>query len=220
MIYLIGSYKGGSGKTTTATNLAVFLWRQGKRVLLIDGDEQKTLSYWYQSRAESVDVVGLDQRQLVGAKLRTELPALATQYDDVVIDVAGRDSTTQRAALTIADVYLVPFVPRPPDLWTFDLVRELIEKAKEVNPGLRAYLFITRADHQSLKGDSNWLASDTLNAIENAQRLNANLGNRVAFANAFNGGLSVLESKPIDSKARAEVVALFTELQTALHEKA
>jgi len=220
MIYLIGSYKGGSGKTTTATNLAVFLWRQNKRVLLIDGDEQKTLSYWYQSRAESIDVLGLDQRQLVGAKLRTELPALAAQYDDVVIDVAGRDSTTQRAALTIADVYLVPFVPRPPDLWTFNLVRELIEKAKEVNPGLRAYLFLTRTDHQSLKSDSNWLASDTLNAIKNAQRLNANLGNRVAFANAFNGGLSVLESKPIDSKARAEVVALFTELQTALHEKA
>ena len=220
MIYLIGSYKGGSGKTTTATNLAVFLWRQNKRVLLIDGDEQKTLSYWYQSRAESIDVLGLDQRQLVGAKLRTELPALAAQYDDVVIDVAGRDSTTQRAALTIADVYLVPFVPRPPDLWTFDLVRELIEKAKEVNPGLKAYLFLTRTDHQSLKSDSNWLASDTLNAIENAQRLNTNLGNRVAFANAFNGGLSVLESKPIDSKARAEVVALFTELQTALHEKA
>ncbi|RZK44072.1 MAG: ParA family protein, partial [Hymenobacter sp.] len=70
MIYLIGSYKGGSGKTTTATNLAVFLWRQNKRVLLIDGDEQKTLSYWYQSRAESIDVLGLDQRQLVGAKLR------------------------------------------------------------------------------------------------------------------------------------------------------
>lgn len=220
MIYLIGSYKGGSGKTTTATNLAVFLWRQNKRVLLIDGDEQKTLSYWYQSRAESIDVLGLDQRQLVGAKLRTELPALAAQYDDVVIDVAGRDSTTQRAALTIADVYLVPFVPRPPDLWTFDLVRELIEKAKEVNPGLKAYLFLTRTDYQSLKSDSNWLASDTLNAIENAQRLNANLGNRVAFANAFNGGLSVLESKPIDSKARAEVMALFTELQTALHEKA
>lgn len=117
-------------------------------------------------------------------------------------------------------MYLVPFVPRPPDLWTFDLVRELIEKAKEVNPGLKAYLFLTRTDHQSLKSDSNWLASDTLNAIENAQRLNANLGNRVAFANAFNGGLSVLESKPIDSKARAEVMALFTELQTALHEKA
>lgn len=220
MIYLVGSYKGGSGKTTTATNLAVFLWRQGKRVLLIDGDEQQTLSYWYQSRAEGGDVTGLDQRQLVGARLRTDLPALAAQYDEVVIDVAGRDSTTQRAALTIADVYLVPFVPRPPDLWTFDLVRELIAKAQQVNPTLRAYLFVTRADSQSLKGEGSGLVLDTLDAIENARRLAAGLGNRVAFANAFNGGLSVLESKPVDSKARAEVMALFTELQTALHEKA
>jgi len=189
-------------------------------VLLIDGDEQQTLSYWYQSRAEGGDVTGLDQRQLLGAGLRTNLPALAAQYDEVVIDVAGRDSTTQRAALTIADVYLVPFVPRPPDLWTFDLVRELIAKAQQVNPALRAYLFVTRADSQSLKSEGSGLVLDTLDAIGNARRLAASLGNRVAFANAFNGGLSVLESKPVDSKARAEVVALFTELQTALHEKA
>lgn len=220
MVYLIGSYKGGSGKTTTATNLSVFLWKQNKRVLLIDGDEQRTLSHWYQSRAESSAVAGLDQRQLVGASLRAALPALAAQYDEVVIDVAGRDSTTQRAALTVADVYLVPFVPRPPDLWTFDLVRALIEKAKEVNPRLQAYLFLTRTDHQNLTTDSSGFVSEALNAIENAQRLSSTLGNRVAFANAFNGGLSVLESRPVDKKARAEVMALFTELQNAIHEKA
>jgi chromosome partitioning protein len=220
MIYLVGSYKGGSGKTTTATNLAVFLWHQRKRVLLVDGDEQRTLAYWYQSRAENTDVTGLDLCQLVGAALRTDLPALAARYDEVVIDVAGRDSTTQRAALTLADVYLVPFVPRPPDLWTFDLVRALIAKAQEVNPALRAYVFVNRADYQAQKGDGSALLLETLGAIENARRLAASLGNRVAFANAFTGGLAVLETKPADGKARAEVAALFTELQNLLHEKA
>jgi chromosome partitioning protein len=40
MIYTIGGIKGGSGKTTIATNLAVYLARKGKEVLLGDADDQ------------------------------------------------------------------------------------------------------------------------------------------------------------------------------------
>jgi chromosome partitioning protein len=219
MIYLVGSYKGGSGKTTTATNLAVFLGQQGRKVLLVDGDEQQTLTYWYEARtASGLDVSTLDLRSIVGAALRDELPTLAKGYDDVVVDVAGRDSTTQRAALTLADVYLVPFVPRPPDLWTFGLVRDLVAKAKEVNPSLRTYAFLTRADRYSEASEA--LVEETVGSLTNVQRLVASLGNRVAFSNAFNWGQSVLEYKPADAKARAEVTSLFTDLQTAIHEKA
>ena len=219
MIYLVGSYKGGSGKTTTATNLAVFLSQLGRKVLLVDGDEQQTLSYWYEARtASGLNTDQLHLRTLVGATLRDELPSLAKDYDDVVVDVAGRDSTTQRAALTLAGVYLVPFVPRPPDLWTFGLVRDLVAKAKDVNPSLRAFAFLTRADRYSEAGEA--LVEETVGSLPNVQRLATSLGNRVAFSNAFNWGQSVLEYKPTDAKARAEVTALFTELQKAVHEKA
>ena len=44
MIIVIGGIKGGSGKTTVATNLAVIRSGEGKDVLLIDADDQETSS--------------------------------------------------------------------------------------------------------------------------------------------------------------------------------
>ena len=42
MIIVIGGIKGGSGKTTVATNLAVLRSSKSKDVLLIDADDQET----------------------------------------------------------------------------------------------------------------------------------------------------------------------------------
>lgn len=44
MIITVGGIKGGSGKTTVATNLAVIRANDGRDVLLIDADDQETAS--------------------------------------------------------------------------------------------------------------------------------------------------------------------------------
>ena len=42
MIVVCGGIKGGSGKTTVATNLAVILSNEGRDALLVDADDQET----------------------------------------------------------------------------------------------------------------------------------------------------------------------------------
>ena len=53
MIILIGGEKGGTGKTTLATNLAAMRALAGHDVLLVDTDRQGSAAAWALKRGES-----------------------------------------------------------------------------------------------------------------------------------------------------------------------
>ncbi len=52
MIVMIGGIKGGTGKSTIATNLAAYLTNKGSDVLLLDVDPQATAYKWAVRRQE------------------------------------------------------------------------------------------------------------------------------------------------------------------------
>ena len=54
-ILVVGGIKGGSGKSTLASNLAVLRSNEGRRVLLVDSDEQRSISDWAEHR-ESLNI--------------------------------------------------------------------------------------------------------------------------------------------------------------------
>lgn len=210
MIYVVGGIKGGSGKTTVATNLAVALALDGRDVLLVDADDQETatdFSAWRNERTEGR--TGYTSVQLTGQAAREELRRLASKFEDVVIDTGGRDTTSQRAALTVADLYLVPFNPRSFDVWTLEKVTRLIQEIQTVNPNLRSYAFINRADP---RGSDNDEAADALRDTAVLEFFDTPLGNRKAYANAAAQGLGVLELHPEDRKASAEFRVLYQQI--------
>lgn len=207
MIVVAGGIKGGSGKTTVATNLAIIRAAQGRDVLLIDADDQETSTDFTALRNERLaEGAGYTGIKLTGAAVRTETLKLAGKYDDIVIDTGGRDTTSQRAALSVADVLLVPFVPRSFDVWTLEKVSRLVAEMRSANPALKACAFINRADP---RGQDNDEAAEVIRETEALAFLDTALGTRKAFSNAAALGLAVTEIKPQDAKATEEIMMLF-----------
>lgn len=208
MIIVTGGIKGGSGKSTVATNLAVIRCYQGKEVLLIDADDQETASDFTALRNDLTnDKAGYTCIKLTGPAVRTEVQRLSKKYDDIIIDTGGRDTTSQRAALTVADTLLVPFVPRSFDVWTLEKVALIVEEMKTINPDLQPYIFLNRADPQ---GIDNQESEEILKENNTFTFLDAPLGTRKAFGNAQSKGLAVTELQPINYKAEKEILTLFS----------
>jgi chromosome partitioning protein len=141
------------------------------------------------------------------ADVAVQVRRLAGTYADIVIDVGGRDTASQRAALAVADTLLVPFAPTSVDLWTVDAVLALLQEARAFNRALRAYAVINKA---FARGSDNRDAAEMLREYP-AQwtYLDAPIGTRKAFSNAFGGGYAITEYQPKDAKAIAEMMVLY-----------
>lgn len=209
MIIVIGGIKGGSGKTTLCTNLAVIRALQGKRVLLVDADEQRSASDWADHREGLGITTPWTTIQLSGSAVHTQINKMKKDYDDILIDTGGRDTTSQRSALTVADIFLAPFQPRSLDVWTIGKVVSLINEIKTVNPGLKAYAVINRADPQ---GADNHDAPEIIKETDGISYIPTTIGQRKAFANAAAEGLGIIELKAQDKKAISEIKKLCTTL--------
>lgn len=212
MIFVSGGIKGGVGKTTLATNMAILLAARGRDVLLVDADDQETASDFTMVRNETLadfGGAGYTAVKLHGVAIRTDTLRLASKYDDVVIDVGGRDTAGQRAALSIADVYAIPFLPASFDVWTLDKVAQLVHEARPFNERLVTACFLNRAD---ARGQDNEEAVTIASDIQVLTYIDASLGNRKAFRSAASQGLAVTELKNADPKAAAEMTTLFERL--------
>jgi len=206
MIIVVGGIKGGSGKTTIATNLTVMRASTGKKVLLVDADEQRSASDWAEQR-ESLKIPSTwTTVQLSGVSLNSQVLKLVSHYDDVIIDAGGRDTTSQRSALSIANMFLVPFKPRAYDVWTLGKVRSLIHETMAINPSLKYCIFLNQAD---AIGKDNEGALGILNEEGFFGVVDICIANRKVFSNTATEGKSIIESKPVDRRAVQEMMVLY-----------
>lgn len=208
MIIVIGSEKGGTGKSTITTNLAVELSLLGYSIVVVDGDKQRSTARWGADREEA----GHQPRIFVVEKLGSlheTLLELATKYDIVLVDVAGKDSKEMRTAMTAAHQLLVLSQASQFDLDTVGTVSQLIETAKDFNPTLRARGLITRVSTNVFESESGD-ARDYLGDYSNIEPLQTVIYERKAYRTVVGEGKSVVEFT--NPKAKAEIRELAGEL--------
>lgn len=211
MIILIGGEKGGTGKTTIATNIAAKLVLNGKDVLIVDTDKQGSASAWCASREDNKSAGRIPCVQKFGKGIPEQVKDLSKRYGYVIIDAGGRDSIELRAAMMAADMLIIPIQASQFDVWTLGSMDELVKQAKSFNNNLNGRIVINRA---SPNPGVNEIAEakSIISDFEEIKISESVIRDRIAFRKAAKSGLAVFELPEIDKKAMGEIDSLYNEI--------
>lgn len=212
MILSVLNQKGGVGKTTLAVTIATALARQGRRVLLVDADPQGSALDWSASREEGTalfPVVGMPKNSL-----HKDLPAMASDYDMVVIDGPPRVNDVARSAILVSDLVMVPVQPSPYDVWAAEEIIKLLDEASVFKERLKSVFVINR------KIVNTAIGRDVAEALAGYPLavLKSHICQRVGFAESAASGKTVLETDP-KGQASREIEALVSELLEVVDEE-
>ena len=143
---VIANPKGGSGKTTLATNIAGWIAGKRQRVVLADADPQRSSAQWLARRPALFPPIAGHEGDLKKKSLRD----LAPQY--VVVDMpAGLGREGLRDAVKQADVMLVPLAASTFDMAATQRFLATLAEYKAVKDGdLALGLVAMRVDARTL----------------------------------------------------------------------
>ncbi|WP_296819561.1 AAA family ATPase [Brevundimonas sp.] len=197
------SRKGGSGKTTIATSIAIGLSRRGLRTLLADTDPQGTATEVLKHRSAGAP----SYRVSSGAKLYTlKLELEREGYDALVVDTPGVLQDEASLAISGSDLTLLVVRPSYLDLAAAAYTARLITQLRK--PGLVVL-------NQAPPARGGRETSKVERALEALKLLQLPISpvivhSRAAFQSSAERGLSVEETWQ-DLMAAGEIASL-TEL--------
>jgi chromosome partitioning protein len=189
MIISVVNQKGGVGKSTISTSIAVSFAQLGNRVLFIDSDDQKSALDWINNRPEkSWKIVGT---HLGTQHLKKQVKELSKNYDVTIIDGKGIISEASKAALVISDFFIIPVEPGTFDLnSTEDFIEQVVKEVASFKD-TKGALLLNKMDTTSLaKQISKYIRTIDFPVFE------ASIPRLTAFREASSKGLSITEYAP------------------------
>jgi chromosome partitioning protein len=198
--------KGGAGKSTLASNLAVVAHLSGQRVFICDLDPLQSLVKWSRLR-KAVDI---PVEHIPGDKLTRALAALEKSgVGLVVIDTPGGDSACCADAIEAADFCIIPTRPNTLDLWASE---ETIARMKAAE---RDFAFLLNQCPPARQGARVTRGAQSL--AEMGALLTPMVSTRVDYQEAVQLGLGVSELRPRGAAA-AEMAQLWDAVRRRLEE--
>lgn len=190
------SRKGGTGKTTLAVNLSVAAVRAGHSTILVDLDPQASAAKWNDNREGDDPVVVAAPASRLSEVLKKAEAAGATL---AILDTAPHTETAALDAASVAEMALIPCKPALIDL---QAITSTINVIRLANVPARIVFNAVPS-----RGDR---ADQARSAVEvfDVPCVPCAVGDRVAFMDAYNAGLTVQEYEP-RGKASQEVSDLY-----------
>ena len=217
-IIAIANKKGGSGKTTTTTNLAGAFVARGYRTLIVDADGSQASAFSWRRTGESAgcsyEVLGL---QSTNVRNFLKAALAADPYDVVLIDCPPRDPGEKdgevlRNAVLVSNAVLIPVVPSGHDLRALiGFLQWLLAIRENTKPDLDVLAFINNRDARtnSAKGARAQLV---LNLVGLPIRvLDSEVVHREDIRRTGDAGLTIFELSP-GSKGAREYTSLREEI--------
>ncbi|OYY49426.1 MAG: cobyrinic acid a,c-diamide synthase [Methylophilaceae bacterium 17-44-8] len=178
---LVANAKGGSGKTTLATNLAGYLATQSNHVLLADLDRQQSSTQWLHRRPADAPIIHTSQHK----------PSHAIEW--VVTDSpAGLRDEKLAEAVKEADLVIVPIQPSAFDIGAAADFLEVLMTEKAIRKN-KTFVALVGSRVNSRTNAAMGLAT-FMN--ESGFPVLAYLRNSQVYTTAAEQGLSIFDMRP------------------------
>ncbi len=204
MLTVVGNLKGGTGKSTVAFNLAVWLAHDKTGVSAFDLDPQCTLVDVCEVRQED----GFEPSVEVSTEL-AELEELAKdkkRKQPIIVDISASNMPAMERAISLADRILIPVQPSQADIWSTQRFLKIVHSNIDANNKTEVLGFINRADtHIGVRETDE--AEQALQMLQGIKALDVRLYQRTAYRRSFSEGLGVFELDPM-GKASKEMKKL------------
>lgn len=211
MVITFLNLKGGCGKTTLSIHIASTLALAGKKVLLIDADEQKSSIHWAETREKApiFTIAGIPSNTI-----HKQIKLMKDDYDFIVVDGPPRTSSVSRSCVVASDLVLIPVTPSPYDVWA---ANEIVDILNNVKHSLSEYKTIKSGIVINRKIHNTNLGNEVENALKDYEIpvLNTIIHQRIAYAESAASGTSVIEEDQ-NSLAGIEVKKLAEEIISLL----
>ena len=196
--------KGGSGKSTLTSSLAVAAQEMKEKVCIVDMDPQGSVTNWGRTRdAGDIEIVASG-----AARLPATLAQLkAKGFTLAIIDTPGAEGPASTAAMVVADLNIIPSRPSMFDLWASAKTRAAL---KDVGGD---FVFLL---NQCPPAQQTARVKDGVETLEELGGLISPLIlSRVDYQEAVRHGWGVTELNP-NGPAADEIRSLWTSLRRRL----
>lgn len=206
MIIVIGSQKGGVGKSTLAVNVGGYLLEKGHSVMIVDADDQQSVMSWYNDRDESRQRLPVVS---ASGNIKNTLYELNKHYDYVIADTAGRDSQELRSGLLAADIFITPIRPSQMDLDTVSHISNVFNTALDYNENAKGYVLLNMCP-TNIFVDEAHQAAELLKEYPTLSLVDSRVCDRKIYRDTWGDSVTVQESE--NAKAKDEIKNLVEEV--------
>jgi chromosome partitioning protein len=192
-LIVIASQKGGTGKSTLATNLAAVAANKKEKVLLVDCDQQQSATKWYGLRENQLgenNRITLVEKSFRGMDVKSvwrDIAKFQEVYDLVIVDTPGEAAAFVNSLMKVADLVIIPMATGYYDFWgASDTVQKVLGLNEELETPIVARICLNQVSQTTSSRTTRSVAHEEIHQNQ-IPIFATTLGKREIYAQSADG---------------------------------